>query len=1068
VIARNHENPEVERVVDENGRFAVVETITGLLRSQRSRAIRAGGGANPGEFQMRSGTRVRGNGSLGGTRSTMDIAEDRLGLIALAETLSDAVVGALDGRVHTWNAGAEQLFGYGADEILGKPVSILYPPECVGELEEILAHLSRGEAIKELETIRRRKDGTDVEVSLSISPVRDASWGTVGLAIVHDISERKRREHIQSFLAEASRLLAASLDYRETLSRVAELTLANLADHCLIETAEAPGSLTEIVAIAHRDPDKAELASELHRLYPSDTDHPNITLRVLTTGRAELIPEVSDALLKSIATSTQHLRRLRDLGLRSLIVVPLHSRGRTCGTILLANADGHRRFGRADLDMAEELARRAALAIENATLYESQREARRKAEQAARRISTLQAVTAALSAAVTRKAIARVVVDEGAAAVGADGGFVRLLTHDGHQLELFAATGLSEPFLRSSRTPLTSGLPDAEVARTGVERYFESAAGLRAAAPELGHDHETTVHEAIAFMPLFVERRPIGVMALSFAGPRTFDDEHRELLRTVAGQCSQALERARLYEAERQARAAAERAVHGMTRLQSLAAELAEALTPAQVAKVVVTHGVASIHADAGALQRLTDDQEMLVVVNGQGSDSSLIQGTWRRFSTDLAAPSAEAVRSLEPVFVESEKDTRENYHGELGSPFVRVRAGAHIPLVVSGRPLGVLFLGFTNPKRFSEQERSFVLALARQCAQALSRAVLYEAELEGRSKLSRLVEGLHEGVVSVDRHGQVEFASSTAKSMLSPERLDEGGYMPDSWLGFPLSSFVAGISESEKGVVEAQVRSSDGERVFEITGIPSSGSDTALVVIHDVSDRERRLRAEREFLSNASHELRTPLSAIASAIERLQGEARENPGKRDRFLGHIQRESDRLNRLVSSLLVLARAQAQHEEPSRAEIVLRDLLAEMTGELGLRPGVELVLDCPADLRIWSSRELLEHAVGNLASNAARNTERGQVRFSARVGDSGSVVIEVSDTGSGIPPEGLSRLFERFYRGPGERDTVGVGLGLPIVKDAVEAIGGQIVIDSVAGGGTTAKILLPRDAVPVHA
>ena len=88
-------------------------------------------------------------------------------------------------------------------------------------------------------------------------------------------------------------------------------------------------------------------------------------------------------------------------------------------------------------------------------------------------------------------------------------------------------------------------------------------------------------------------------------------------------------------------------------------------------------------------------------------------------------------------------------------------RAGAHIPLVVSGMPLGVLFLGFSHPRRFSEAQRSFVLALGRQCAQALKRAQLYEAELQGRSGLSRLVERLHEGVVSVARGGRVEFASS-------------------------------------------------------------------------------------------------------------------------------------------------------------------------------------------------------------------------------------------------------------------------------------------------------------------
>ena len=144
----------------------------------------------------------------------------------------------------------------------------------------------------------------------------------------------------------------------------------------------------------------------------------------------------------------------------------------------------------------------------------------------------------------------------------------------------------------------------------------------------------------------------------------------------------------------------------------------------------------------------------------------------------DLKLPSNDALHRLEPVFIESEKDIRENYphvqdypHTVDGRTSFHARAGAHIPLVVSGRPLGVLFLGFTRPRKFSESQRSFVLALGRQCAQALKRAQLYEAELEGRSRLSRLVERLHEGVVSVDRRGRVEFASSSAKQMLASRR---------------------------------------------------------------------------------------------------------------------------------------------------------------------------------------------------------------------------------------------------------------------------------------------------------
>jgi signal transduction histidine kinase len=341
-----------------------------------------------------------------------------------------------------------------------------------------------------------------------------------------------------------------------------------------------------------------------------------------------------------------------------------------------------------------------------------------------------------------------------------------------------------------------------------------------------------------------------------------------------------------------------------------------------------------------------------------------------------------------------------------------------------------------------------------------LKRAQLYEAELEGRSRLSRLVERLHEGVVSVDRRGRVEFASSKAKQMLVAAPLEEGSHVPESWLGFPLRSFAASLFAADVHNGEAQIASQDGERVFDLTGIPAARSETALLVITDVSEREQRQRAEREFVNNAAHELRTPLAAITSAIERLQAGARDVPEKRDRFLGHIQRESTRLNRLASSLLVLARAQSREQMPRRTEIPLRELLEELVGGVEVRQGVELVIDCPPDLVASSNRDLLEHALLNLATNAARHTDSGRVCISARVESNGSVRIGVSDTGSGIDPDELGRLFDRFYRGPGEEGGAGFGLGLPITKEAVEALGGQVEIDSVPGEGTTARILLP--------
>ena len=162
------------------------------------------------------------------------VTHDRFQVTTIAGALSDAVVEARDGVIHSWNAGAEQLFGYSAEEVIGKPVAILYPADRQDELEEVLARLRRGEAIENFETVRRRKDGTEVEVSLSISPVRSPSGEIDGAAIVHDISARRHAEEIQGMLAEASRVLAVNLDYHVALSRVASLTLEGLADWCVV------------------------------------------------------------------------------------------------------------------------------------------------------------------------------------------------------------------------------------------------------------------------------------------------------------------------------------------------------------------------------------------------------------------------------------------------------------------------------------------------------------------------------------------------------------------------------------------------------------------------------------------------------------------------------------------------------------------------------------------------------------------------------------------------------------------------------------------------------------------
>jgi PAS domain S-box-containing protein len=192
------------------------------------------------------------------------------------------------------------------------------------------------------------------------------------------------------FLARASAILSSSLDYRETLASVARLAVPRLADWCVVDVLEEDGSLQRLAA-EHEDPEKVALARVLQERYPPDPDAPYGVDQVVRTGVPELVPEIPEATLDEIARDDEHRELLRKLGLKSYMVVPLAARGRMLGAISLVSAESGRRYEQADLELAEDLARRAALAVDNARLYEeAQREIseRERVERNLRRAET--------------------------------------------------------------------------------------------------------------------------------------------------------------------------------------------------------------------------------------------------------------------------------------------------------------------------------------------------------------------------------------------------------------------------------------------------------------------------------------------------------------------------------------------------------------------------------------------------------------------------------------------------------------------------------------------------------
>jgi two-component system sensor histidine kinase VicK len=327
------------------------------------------------------------------------------------------------------------------------------------------------------------------------------------------------------------------------------------------------------------------------------------------------------------------------------------------------------------------------------------------------------------------------------------------------------------------------------------------------------------------------------------------------------------------------------------------------------------------------------------------------------------------------------------------------------------------------------------------------------------RDRLRRLLEGLHEGVVAVDGSLHIAFANSAARRLVPSLLLDEGSELGEPWPDFPLREFAASLFAGGSETLQSKVV--DGERSYAVVGIPSPrrGADAVLVVA-DISVRERRERAEREFVANAAHELGTPLTAIAASLEVLQGGAKEIPDERDRFLGIVERQTSRLARLRRALLTLARAQTRQEAIVLEPVELRPLLEAVASELG----ATVEVDCAPGLQALGQPDLLEQVVYNLAENALKHGSE-RVRLRGEEGGNGAVSVAVEDEGPGIDEADKERLFDRFYRADPLKQE-GFGLGLAIVREAVRAIGGTIEIDSQSGRGTTARVRLSAAGVNV--
>lgn len=295
----------------------------------------------------------------------------------VADTVPQMVWTSLpDGSIDYTNRGWHEYTGQSFEETLGSGwAKVLHPDDYDRTVGTWRRSVEMGEEYYIVYRLRRGADGAYRWHIGRALQLRDEEGNIVKwFGTSTDIDDQKRSEESLRFLAHASRVLSSSLEYKSTLGAVARLAVPDFADWCAVDMFDENGVLGRL-AVGHKDPRKIELAHELYRRYPPDLDAPGPLQEALKAGKSQLAPEVPDSLLEATARDAEGLELLRSLGLKSYIIVPLLARGKILGAITFVSAESGRVYDSEDLTFAEELAQRAALAVDNAGLYEEARQA---------------------------------------------------------------------------------------------------------------------------------------------------------------------------------------------------------------------------------------------------------------------------------------------------------------------------------------------------------------------------------------------------------------------------------------------------------------------------------------------------------------------------------------------------------------------------------------------------------------------------------------------------------------------------------------------------------------------
>jgi PAS domain S-box-containing protein len=680
----------------------------------------------------------------------------------------------------------------------------------------------------------------------------------------------------------------------------------------------------------------------------------------------------------------------------------------------------------------------------------------------------LQRVAELLAEAVTPSEVLDAILTEGVRAAEARAGAIGVLSEDGKSIELLAQQGYDGEIMEDwKHFPLAAGLPMSHVVRTGEPLFMSTLKERNELFPELSDEGQDST--SLVVLPLAVEGRVFGAMALSFGAEVEFGLERREMKVTLARQAAQALARSRLYAQEQALR-------QRMTFLAEASELLSSSLDYSGTLKKLTQLAVPGL-ADWCAIDMAGENGEVvrLAVAHQDPEKVRWAYELQERFPPDPSQTHGvpQVLRSGEPEFFPEipdefleqaigDDDELRQIVDQLG-----LRSTICVPLIARGRTLGALTLiaAETHPP-YTAADFELAMELARRAAVAVDNARLY-GEAEKGANAAQALAYVADGVVLLDKDRVVRHWNPAAAAITGVDEEHALGQPVDevvpAWAS--LTSHVPLVAPGSSGGRPVTVPLVlDGRELWVAVSGVDFGEGT-VYALQDVTDERALEKTRSDFVATASHELRTPLAAVYGAVRTLRREDVELSAEhRATFLEMIESEALRLSHIVDQILLAGQLDADAVELRLSESDPVEIAAGVieSATVHLPEGISLSLDADGGSPIMCDENKLRQVLVNLLDNAIKYSPEGG-KVGIRIEQNGArCLIEVSDEGLGIPSFEREKIFEKFYRlDPQQTKGVGgSGLGLYICRELVERMDGQLSVESEPGVGSRFQVALP--------